>query len=292
MNKISYSSRYYDALQTLKSKLNSVNYFKLIRNEEKGTYSLPYLYEDYKNEIEPITVSNRIIVNIQEYFSSNLYSNEEIKLFLIELIPFLKLFGNDSIEFLEGRLKFYENQKPEDHPLYIKECAKTIASLEKVKSIVNIELTTIYTSLISNNEEVFNYNLFSPTIKKNELPRSTLLNQVYEDIIEKNRISYSLKNVGKIYIMRNANLDKNVYKIGLTTKTTDERARQLSKTSIPGKFSVMREWNVKDCVLAEKIIHKLLEKYRIDQKREFFQIDMRLANEIIDLVVDKINSEE
>ena len=111
-----------------------------------------------------------------------------------------------------------------------------------------------------------------------------------ELIIEKNKdLDYTTKNAGKIYILRNANLSRDVYKIGLTTKTTEERARQLSKTSIPDQFQVMREWDVKDCFLAEKNIHKILEKYRVDKKREFFEVNMKIANDVIDSVVDEIN---
>ena len=111
-----------------------------------------------------------------------------------------------------------------------------------------------------------------------------------ELIIEKKKNqNFTSKNAGKIYIMRNAYLPHNVYKIGLTTKTTDERASQLSKTSIPDTYNVMREWDAKDCYAAEKTIHKLLEKYRVDSLREFFQIDMRIANDIIDSVIEDIN---
>lgn len=109
-------------------------------------------------------------------------------------------------------------------------------------------------------------------------------------IMRKNDNIFTTKNAGKIYIMRNGNLRDNIYKIGLTTKNTDERARQLSKTSVPDKFFVMREWNVKDCFLAEKTIHKLLENNRIDKRREFFQIDMRIANDVIDSVINEINA--
>ena len=106
----------------------------------------------------------------------------------------------------------------------------------------------------------------------------------------KDNQEFTTKNAGRIYVMRNGNLGDNVYKIGLTTKTTDERARQLSKTSIPDKFYVMREWNVKDCYLAEKTIHKLLDKYRVDKRREFFELDMRTVNKVIDSVIEKINA--
>lgn len=96
-------------------------------------------------------------------------------------------------------------------------------------------------------------------------------------------------NSGKIYIMRNGNLPKNVYKIGLTTKDTEMRATQLSNTSIPDKYHVMREWDVKDCYLAESQIHELLKKFRVDKRREFFNLDMQQANNVIDSVVKEIN---
>lgn len=106
---------------------------------------------------------------------------------------------------------------------------------------------------------------------------------------KKKTIEFKTKNAGYIYIMRNSNLEKNIYKIGLTSKETIERAKQLSNTSIPDDFSVMREWAVKDCYLAEKRIHKLLETYRVDPRREFFKLDMREANDVIDSVVADIN---
>ncbi|WP_125721635.1 GIY-YIG nuclease family protein [Flavobacterium ustbae] len=99
------------------------------------------------------------------------------------------------------------------------------------------------------------------------------------------------ENAGYIYIMRNTTMERNIYKIGLTTKLTDERAKQLSKTSVPDHFYIMREWAVKDCKKAEKEIHEILKNYRISSNREFFKLDMRLANDVIDGVVDEINKE-
>lgn len=98
------------------------------------------------------------------------------------------------------------------------------------------------------------------------------------------------ENAGYIYVMRNASFEKDIYKIGLTTNNTEERAKQLSKTSVPDKFSVMREWAVKDCKKAEKKIHQILDSYRIDPRREFFKLDMKIANETIDKVIAQINN--
>jgi hypothetical protein len=145
--KINFSSRYYDAFQALKNKVDSINYFRLIHNEDKGTYSLPYLYGNYKNELEPITTSTIIIDSIQNYFSSNLYSKDEIKLLLSELIPFSNSFGNNSVNSLKIRIEFAQK----NHSEYIIECEKTIKALEKINEIINYELTEIYTSLVSKN---------------------------------------------------------------------------------------------------------------------------------------------
>lgn len=111
-------------------------------------------------------------------------------------------------------------------------------------------------------------------------------------IISNNKkvLEFEGENAGFIYVMRNATFEKDIYKIGLTTKKTEERAKQLSKTSVPDKFSVMREWAVKDCKEAEKEIHQILESYRVDPRREFFRLDMKIANDAIDEVISKINN--
>ncbi|MBO9594132.1 MAG: GIY-YIG nuclease family protein [Niabella sp.] len=103
---------------------------------------------------------------------------------------------------------------------------------------------------------------------------------------------FNEKNAGYIYIMRNAALEESIFKIGRTAKETKERAKQLSKTSIPDQYYIMREWHVRDCIKAEKEIHEFLNDYRVNPRREFFKIDMRKANETIDKVVEKINAKE
>jgi len=102
---------------------------------------------------------------------------------------------------------------------------------------------------------------------------------------------FTENNAGYIYVMRNAYQLKNTYKIGLTTNIASERAKQLSKTSVPDKFQVMREWNVRDCYQAEKEIHTILDKYRIDPRREFFELDMKEINIVIEEVINRINKD-
>ncbi len=110
-------------------------------------------------------------------------------------------------------------------------------------------------------------------------------------IIEKDNNLFIGENAGFIYILRNPTMEKDIFKIGLTKKEVDERANQLSKTSVPDKFYKSQEWNVKDCIKAEKEIHARLNKFRVDPRREFFKVKYDIAIEVIKEVTDKINKE-
>lgn len=112
-----------------------------------------------------------------------------------------------------------------------------------------------------------------------------------ELIVEKDTELFKGPNAGFIYILRNPTMEKNIFKIGLTRNDVDERVNQLSKTSVPDKFYKSQEWNVKDCVKAEKEIHTRLNDYRVDPRREFFKIDYDKAIAVIKAVIDEINKE-
>lgn len=97
---------------------------------------------------------------------------------------------------------------------------------------------------------------------------------------------------GYVYIMINASLAKNMLKIGHTTKEPEDRAKELSKgTGLPSDFVVAYDRRVKDCVLAEKLIHKELKKFRTtktrnDRNREFFKMPLKKAIAVVDSVAD------
>ena len=102
---------------------------------------------------------------------------------------------------------------------------------------------------------------------------------------------YISQNKGHIYMLRNAAHDLDIFKIGLTTKTVENRAKQLSGTASPDQFLIINKWAVKNCVLAEKLIHEKLDRYRLNPKREFFKLKIELAmNEILP-IIEKINQE-
>ena len=83
---------------------------------------------------------------------------------------------------------------------------------------------------------------------------------------------------GKIYVLRNPMHTDALVKIGRTQKSSESRATQISSaTGVPYKFEVLFEEDVVDCELAEKLIHKNLANFRVNSKREFFQLPLKLA---------------
>jgi hypothetical protein len=150
------SSRYYDPLLVLNEYLDESNAFKLVYNEDKNTYSLPYLYGEYKNDIEPITLSNKIIGSIKKFLTDNLYSREEIKLLLSHLMPKLNKYGYKTIEYLEKNVKRMDNFlerdiKPPNNKIdivaYIEERKKTIDAFKLANELINNEFTAFFNSI-------------------------------------------------------------------------------------------------------------------------------------------------
>lgn len=111
-----------------------------------------------------------------------------------------------------------------------------------------------------------------------------------EDLtVESNHENFDGPNAGFIYILRNPIMGNNIFKIGLTRNNVDYRAEQLSKTSVPDRFYKVQEWYVKDCVDAEKKIHEILNDYRVDPRREFFEVNYDKAVAVIVQVVESLN---
>lgn len=105
-------------------------------------------------------------------------------------------------------------------------------------------------------------------------------------ILEKKIPTKKGANPGIIYVMRNASHDKDIFKVGLTTRNSETRAQELSSTtSSVDKFLVANEWHVGDCTLAEKLIHERLKSFRLNDRREFFKIDyLKLMKIIVEVI--------
>jgi hypothetical protein len=98
-------------------------------------------------------------------------------------------------------------------------------------------------------------------------------------------------NKGYIYVMLSASNDRDIFKIGLTRRSPEVRAREVSRgTGVPTSYLVVEDWGVADCVQAEEVIHSELEEYRINKKREFFRAPYKLIREVIEKNVSAINN--
>lgn len=99
------------------------------------------------------------------------------------------------------------------------------------------------------------------------------------------------ENSGVIYIMRQASMNKDIFKIGLTTRTSEERSKELSNTSVPDKFLVAAQFPTVDCKKAEKFIHDRLSVYRLSKRREFFKVNLELAIQVCREITEQVNNE-
>ncbi len=85
-------------------------------------------------------------------------------------------------------------------------------------------------------------------------------------------------SAGHLYVVSNPFLAPDLLKIGLTTRLPKQRAQSLSKsTSIPGAFTVEFSLPVKNCKIAERRLHLLLDDKRVDKGKEFFRVSVRDA---------------
>lgn len=93
-------------------------------------------------------------------------------------------------------------------------------------------------------------------------------------------------NPGVIYIVRSASHSTDIYKVGLTRREVNIRAKELgSTTGVPLPFGVLASWEVGDCEEIEKEVHFRLKNYRINQRREFFRVSLSIIVATIEKVI-------
>lgn len=87
---------------------------------------------------------------------------------------------------------------------------------------------------------------------------------------------------GVIYILGNSAYRETVVKIGRSSRSGAQRAIELSRaTGVPVEFKVLYEEKVSDCTRAEKLVHEHLAKFRINSKREFFDVPPQEAYQAV-----------
>lgn len=80
---------------------------------------------------------------------------------------------------------------------------------------------------------------------------------------------------GLVYILTNPSFKALYIKIGYTDRTIQERLRDLNNTSVPYDFRVYALLKTKPgkSKVVEDMIHDLFESYRMNEKREFFNLN-------------------
>ena len=71
------------------------------------------------------------------------------------------------------------------------------------------------------------------------------------------------------------------YKVRWTEKSPDERAKQLSGTSMPEPYRVIYSQSTNLTGDVEKEIHKTLDEFRHRSNREFFKGDLEIIKKTI-----------
>jgi hypothetical protein len=81
-------------------------------------------------------------------------------------------------------------------------------------------------------------------------------------------------------------------KIGRTDRDPSKRARELRTTGVPAPFNIVHTSIVEDTINTERQIHRILEQrgIRIQQDREFFEMSVADAIDIIMLVIQTNDS--
>ena len=82
----------------------------------------------------------------------------------------------------------------------------------------------------------------------------------------------SEKKHGIVYVLTNPAMP-GLVKIGQTTNEIGSRMNDLNTTGVPLPFDCPFACEVDDCKVVENALHKAFYPYRINPKREFFEID-------------------
>lgn len=143
MIKINPDSRYFETIQTFKKIINSDRAFKLIYNPDKETSSYPYLYENYKNEIDTKSIISTIYERLKKIFIDNHYTPKEIILLIENLYPIFEDYGKETKSALGVR----NSRLGKESPLR-DEYSKTIAALNEIRDDLVKKVNLLYSNML------------------------------------------------------------------------------------------------------------------------------------------------
>lgn len=96
---------------------------------------------------------------------------------------------------------------------------------------------------------------------------------------------------GYIYILSTRE-NREILKIGYTTRSIEMRVKEInSATGVLIPFGVRALWVVKHVMDTEREIHKLMNEFRIRDDREFFNLDFRIAFDLINTFIQSHRTE-
>lgn len=142
MAKISMLSQYYKHFSRLSARLNSDIEFR----------DTSFHIKEYKNKINPITISSQIIEDIENYMSIH-YFTKEITLLIIEsLSPEVDKYGSENIKFIKEHIQLrIKLGAPLNNDYY-----KTIIALEETRQLLIEKFNSYYKKIALPSEIIGN----------------------------------------------------------------------------------------------------------------------------------------
>lgn len=91
------------------------------------------------------------------------------------------------------------------------------------------------------------------------------------------------KRIGWVYVLRNPEFKRPLFKIGQTSRPPHVRADELTReTGVPEAYQVVYFVHVSDRHAAERAVHDWLSERRVRWNKEFFEVPLALAVEALD----------
>lgn len=101
--------------------------------------------------------------------------------------------------------------------------------------------------------------------------------------LDQNSTDHGSGERGVLYVLRCLAMKEEVYKVGWTSGTAEDRAKELSSaTGVPSSFSVVAVWKHLDPEGLETCVHAMLSPYRISDQREFFEVPYETISRVIE----------
>ncbi|MFT8483747.1 MAG: GIY-YIG nuclease family protein, partial [Gluconobacter cerinus] len=115
--------------------------------------------------------------------------------------------------------------------------------------------------------------------------------EIYSKVNNKEKSNTDINGMGELYVLRCSLMEGEVYKVGWTSGTAEDRAKEISSaTGVPMSFVVVESWRHDKPKELEVEVHAQLLPYRINNRREFFRLDFDNLRKIIIKTINRVSS--